>query len=1197
MVVASAAAHGPVASLNALAAGFQQCAEKAIAAAQQAAADAAEINDAHAKIVNQHRKLFLQKAFGINPDGTKITNLSLLPKKPVVYKSVRTVEQYNDMIRILTNWGDDAVLAAGPPDDPIVKQIKAFRTHNRHGYNYVRDFELEEIVGPDGFPKVLLIHKKSRGIVSHMLDIFDVIHEAHSRMGHLRTEKTLANCKPQFYSPTSALCKLFIDDCFVCHETQPEIPARKGAKKPILTSDFRDCIQVDLIDMRTMRKLDIYGQMQRWILTVKDHSTGLVYLAALPQKKAEFVAAELEKYFGFVGFPHILHSDNGKEFIASLVVDMIKRNNPDCFIVTGRPRTPRDQGSVEIANKLVKRVLMRVSSQRRLQGIDTNWTRILGHVMSVCNSHSGTRKYSTSSYEAVFGQKYHPALKCTVSEMRQCRTILQRLKLSPDERLETYVQDHGIVDPEDAFSSWEGGDGVNEEMDVEDETEGIDVFDDAFPEACVDDNGDDDDEFPDLSFYGAVDEATDNGFTIFGQSGDKSVLESNVSEDVFCEPCCGGRDGSPPAESSDLPVSGDGSPPAAASSTTTHSKTKSVFTLKEAWERGFSRPWSQSGDRQEYNFIWCTLTCVDCCCNRIFTVQVGDDSHIEYISTSQIWYDGIFMSSFAQLAAHYAHTTSGLLERCMPVAEVLPKLIHVTYPREDIEAAAIPPNITTVVGILHDKNHYAVLEINIIEKRINIYDGLYRDMDGWFMHVFAALKRCNLCPRTVNPNPVADEQVLVKRGRLPKMSIEGYTFDIGNDSWKYVRGNFIRQVDGFNCGPIACVKILEIFRLASKTDLVDAYDMGNLRQVVAKYWRQFLDECDGDLLLARTDRNPSTTTKSTDDEVVAATDAKESANTDDNDTSCFCYCDAPEMDLVRLECCRNTIHRKCLLAHITNYPQCPYCRNVLPDIAKVFALPSIDRNSILVNTTTSLESPDEELRLKHPPELIGTIHTPDNVIKTPSVKRNLQSMLVKQADEKTPLRLSDQLRTTSQEKKRSRQIEQAKRMVSLQGNEIASLGAAPGAVVVVQCPATAVSHAIGIMGVIYELSKHGGARVATVAGILSHGNRKMKWWIPSDQYVVKYRVGDEGNIPPELTRIREAIIAGNYNTNNSAPTCTIQQAHQVLTDATSPCKVSRCNCKNGKCTVGRCGCIRKRSKCSSACSCNGGCETNINNGK
>jgi hypothetical protein len=37
----------------------------------------------------------------------------------------------------------------------------------------------------------------------------------------------------------------------------------KGAKKPILSSEFRDCFQVDFIDMRTLRKRDVYGQMQR----------------------------------------------------------------------------------------------------------------------------------------------------------------------------------------------------------------------------------------------------------------------------------------------------------------------------------------------------------------------------------------------------------------------------------------------------------------------------------------------------------------------------------------------------------------------------------------------------------------------------------------------------------------------------------------------------------------------------------------------------------------------------------------------------------------------------------------------------------------------------------------------------------------------------------------------------------------------
>ncbi len=84
--------------------------------------------------------------------------------------------------------------------------------------------------------------------------------------------------------------------------------ARKGVKKPILSSKFCNCFQLDLIDMRTMRKWDIYGQMQQWTMTVKDHSTSLVYLCVLLQKKAIFIVAKLEKFFGFVGYPKIFHT-------------------------------------------------------------------------------------------------------------------------------------------------------------------------------------------------------------------------------------------------------------------------------------------------------------------------------------------------------------------------------------------------------------------------------------------------------------------------------------------------------------------------------------------------------------------------------------------------------------------------------------------------------------------------------------------------------------------------------------------------------------------------------------------------------------------------------------------------------------------------------------------------------------------------
>ncbi len=84
----------------------------------------------------------------------------------------------------------------------------------------------------DGTPKMILKHKKSGGIVSNMLDIYDVIQEAHCRQGHLKVEKTLANCSPMIQSPTYELCKLFIQDFFVCHEQHPNVAARKGPKSP-----------------------------------------------------------------------------------------------------------------------------------------------------------------------------------------------------------------------------------------------------------------------------------------------------------------------------------------------------------------------------------------------------------------------------------------------------------------------------------------------------------------------------------------------------------------------------------------------------------------------------------------------------------------------------------------------------------------------------------------------------------------------------------------------------------------------------------------------------------------------------------------------------------------------------------------------------------------------------------------------------
>jgi hypothetical protein len=78
----------------------------------------------------------------------------------------------------------------------------------------------------------------------------------------------------------------------------------------------------------------------------------------------------------------------------------------------------------------------------------------------------------------------------------------------------------------------------------------------------------------------------------------------------------------------------------------------------------------------------------------------------------------------------------------------------------------------------------------------------------------------------------------------------------------------------------------------------------------------------------------------------------------------------------------------------------------------------------------------------------------------------------------------------------------------------------------VKCDHRAVSHDIRIVGIIYEIANYGGPRIITVAGISSTGTRKLQWWIPPDQYVVRYGANKEANILPELLKYVQQYLMG-----------------------------------------------------------------------
>ena len=129
-------------------------------------------------------------------------------------------------------------------------------------------------------------------------------------------------------------------------------------------------------------------------------------------------------------------------------------------------------------------------------------------------------------------------------------------------------------------------------------------------------------------------------------------------------------------------------------------------------------------------------------------IQIGNNDYISSITNTTNWYNGVFIASFAQLTAHYVHITYDEHHSTLPQQVNLPILIHVTYLKQTLlkgQYKHLPPGITRVVAVLHEAVHYAVLEIDIHNKKEHVYDGLYRDLNRWLDNVFSAMKRCMMC--------------------------------------------------------------------------------------------------------------------------------------------------------------------------------------------------------------------------------------------------------------------------------------------------------------------------------------------------------------------------------------------------------------------------------------------------------------------
>ena len=152
----------------------------------------------------------------------------------------------------------------------------------------------------------------------------------------------------------------FLKTCKSCKVNNPLSNTQVAPPKPIRSYGPMQRIQYDLIDMAPKSRSHMTNNAwgYRYILSVKCCFSKFCWLFPLKSKKAYEVYSCIKLLFEKEGFPEILQSDNGKEFVNRLIKSFLE--DYGVRMVRGRPRHPQSQGQVENLNKQAKRHFSRL---------------------------------------------------------------------------------------------------------------------------------------------------------------------------------------------------------------------------------------------------------------------------------------------------------------------------------------------------------------------------------------------------------------------------------------------------------------------------------------------------------------------------------------------------------------------------------------------------------------------------------------------------------------------------------------------------------------------------------------------------------------------------------------------------------------------------------------------------------------------
>ncbi|CAF0953530.1 unnamed protein product [Rotaria sordida] len=225
---------------------------------------------------------------------------------------------------------------------------------------------------------------------------YNVIREAHTTISHGGRDKTMHELNSHYSWIPRFAVEIFLKQCISCQTRKPL--KQHVVTKPIISLGVMTRLQIDLIDMRTRPDVLNSSITYNWILHCIDHFSKFTWAYPLQNKTAVDVALKLRELFFVFGPPRILHSDNGREFVASVIYEL-KELFPDMIFIRGRPRHPQSQGCIERANGVLCDALGKWMSINT----SSHWSNGLLPVVYGINTRLSVVT-KTTPYQVMFGQ-------------------------------------------------------------------------------------------------------------------------------------------------------------------------------------------------------------------------------------------------------------------------------------------------------------------------------------------------------------------------------------------------------------------------------------------------------------------------------------------------------------------------------------------------------------------------------------------------------------------------------------------------------------------------------------------------------------------------------------------------------------------------------------------------------------------------